>query len=121
MGTDPSAYNLTDYVIQAGDALTPFVDARDNWTVGAALPALLELSLYYDVEGQRMTVAVEVAELTSEWTTFAVALIADDAPDAIGHLQGVERNNVSNATSGNNSWIGVDNVEVIRETLVTSY
>ena len=114
MGADPSAYNLTDYVIQAGDALTPFVDARDNWTVGAALPALREISLYYDVEGQRMTAAVEVVELTSEWTTFALALIADDAPDAIGPLLGVELNNVSNATSGDNSWIGVDYVQVIR-------
>ena len=37
MGADPSAYNLTDYVIQAGDALTLFVDARDSGTANAAL------------------------------------------------------------------------------------
>jgi hypothetical protein len=114
MGTDPSVYNLTGYEIQAGDNLVLSVDARNNWTADAALPALLQMTLYYDVGGVRVPAASQAVELTTTWTPYSLALSADDVPESVGNLLGIELKNASNATSDNNSWIGMDNVVVVK-------
>ena len=67
MGTDPSVYNQLAYEIQAGDILTLKVDAWNNWTADAALPAQLEITLYYNADGLRTPAASAVVELTTTW------------------------------------------------------
>ena len=42
------------------------------------------------------------------WAEFSVSVAADDVPDSIGKLLGVEIDNVS----ATNSWIGMDNVRI---------
>jgi hypothetical protein len=112
MGTDPSTYNLTDYVIQCGDDLVLYVDSRDNWTADAAKPTQLQITLYYEAGG-RVPAATATVELTETWTTFSVELKADDVPACVGNKVGIELKNASNATTDNNSWIGLDNVILI--------
>jgi len=112
MGTDPSIYNLLNYDIKAGDNYVLSVDVRDNWTSDAALPAQLQMTLYYEADGVRVPVATQAVELTTEWATFALPFSADDIPESIGNMLGIELKNASNATADNNSWIGMDNVLV---------
>jgi len=112
MGTDPSVYNLTDYDIKAGDNFVLSVDARNNWTADAALPAQLQMTLYYEADGVRVPAATQAVELTTTWTTYSLALAANDIPESIGKMLGIELKNASNATSDNNSWIGMDNVRI---------
>ncbi len=112
MGTDPSTYNLLNYDIKAGDNYVLSVDARDNWTSDAALPAQLQMTLYYEADGVRVPVATQTVELITEWATFVLPFSANDVPESIGSMLGIEINNASNATADNNSWIGMDNVRV---------
>ena len=111
MSGDPSAYNLTDYAIVAGELYLLRVDARNNWTDTGAGTADLMLSLYYDVGGVRTTVASTTAvAMPEEWLTYSLLFAADDVPGSIGNLIGIELQNVSAATNG--SWIGLDNVRL---------
>jgi hypothetical protein len=112
MGGDPSAWNLTDYVIQAGDVLTLLVDARDNWTDGGL--ADFTMSLYYDVGGIRNTVAsVTLVDISQTWTTYSLTFAADDVPASIGSQIGIELKNIDTPAGG--SWMGMDNVRLVPE------
>jgi hypothetical protein len=110
MGSDPSAWNLTDHVISAGEVLTLKVDLQDNWTDGGAPE--VTISLYYDDAGTRVTMASATVTPSDQaeggWAEFSVSVAADDVPDSIGKLLGVEIDNVS----ATNSWIGMDNVRI---------
>ncbi|MCJ7778414.1 MAG: hypothetical protein MUP16_08890 [Sedimentisphaerales bacterium] len=110
MGTDPSAWNLLDYTIVAGDDFILFVDARDNWTETASMPAKLQMTLYCLVGGVRTPLATTTVELTTTWNTFSLTLSPSDAAVAIGSNIGIE---LTNATASANSWIGMDNVHLI--------
>jgi hypothetical protein len=109
-GTDPSAWNLTDYVIKASDDFILFVDARDNWTETASMPAKLQMTLYCLVGGVRTPLATTTAELTTTWNTCSLAFTANTVPAAVGSNIGIE---LTNATASANSWIGMDNVHLI--------
>ena len=109
-GTDSSIWNLLDYYITPGDDFVLYVDSRDNWTEAASMPAKLQMTLYYEADGQRVAAATGTAELTTTWNTFSLALTANSVPDSIGHKLGVE---LINATPTANSWIGLDNVHVL--------
>ena len=110
MGSDPSAYNLTDYVISAGEQFTLLVDLQDNWTDGGEPE--VTISLYYDEAGARVTVASATVtppdQAEGGWTEYSVEFAADDAPDSIGKAIGIEIDNVSAASS----WIGMENVRL---------
>jgi hypothetical protein len=110
MGTDPSVFNTTSQIIGDGNKFVLKVDSRDNWTSDPALPAELKMSLYCDIGGLRLTLAEETVELTTTWTTFELDYTADAL--AAGLPIGIELKNASNATTDNNSWIGIDNVRL---------
>jgi hypothetical protein len=110
MGTDPSVWNTTSYIIGEGEKFTLSVDARDNWTSDPALPAKLAMTLYCDIGGVRLPLAATTVELTTTWTTFTLKMTADAL--AAGLPIGIELKNASNATTDNNSWIGIDNVHL---------
>jgi hypothetical protein len=112
MGTDPSVWNLLDYTIAAGDNFVLYVDCRDNWTSTPALPAQLQMTLYYLVDGVRTPLATTTVELTTTWNTFSLTLSPSDAAVSVGSKIGIELKNASNATDANNSWIGLDNVHL---------
>ncbi len=109
-GTDPSAWNLTDYVIKASDVFILFVDARDNWTESASMPAKLQMTLYCLVGGVRTPLAITTVELTTTWNTYSLVFTANTVPAAVGSKIGIE---LTNATPSANSWIGMDNVHLI--------
>jgi len=112
MGTDPSVWNTTAYLIADGDDLELSVDARDNWSAAPAMPAKLAMTLYCDVFGTRLPLATTTVELTTTWTTFTMNLAAADIAAAIGMPIGIELKNASAATESDNSWIGIDNVRL---------
>jgi hypothetical protein len=112
MGADPSVWNLTDQVIGAGEEYLLQVDLQDNWTDGGAPE--VTISLYYDDAGTRVTVATATAmpldQAEGGWAEFSVSFAADDVPDSIGKLLGIEIDNISAAAGG--SWVGMDNVRL---------
>jgi hypothetical protein len=110
MGTDPSVFNVTSYVIGEGEKFVLSVDSRDNWTSDPALPAKLAITLYAQTAEGRTVLATTTVELTTTWTTFTLECTADAA--AAGLPLGIELKNASNATTDNNSWIGIDNVRL---------
>ena len=106
MGSDPSAYNLTNHIIAAGETFTLEVDARNNWSENT--PALLQMDIYYDNAGSRVQAATKTVELTDTWTGFSLEFAANDMPGSIGNKIGIELNNVTSGAS----WIGLDNVRI---------
>jgi hypothetical protein len=112
MGTDPSVWNVTAYKIAAGNEFTLSVDSRDNWSAASAMPAKLQMTLFYKAGDVRTTLATATVELTTTWTTFTLPFRADDVPACEFLPIGIELKNASNATSDNNSWIGIDNVRL---------
>ena len=111
MGSDPSVWNLTSYVIGGGEKFRLLVDLQDNWTDGGAPQVLI--SLYYDDAGTRVTVASTTVTPLDQgeggWSEFSLDFAADDVPDSVGKLIGIEIDNVS----ATDSWIGVDNVRLV--------
>ena len=112
MGTDPSVWNVTSYNIVEGNKFILSVDARDNWTANAALPAKLQMTLFYKVGNVRIPLATTAVELTTTWTTFALAAGTDADLGCVDWPIGIELKNASNATATDNSWIGIDNVRL---------
>ncbi len=110
MGTDPSVFNTTTYEMKDTENYLLSVDAVNNWTADAALPAKLALTLYVDISGVRLPLATTTVEVTSTYTTFTLELKADAVGAAAGMPIGIELKNASNATDTANSWIGIDNV-----------
>jgi len=109
MAQDPPVYNLTDFIIGSGDAFELQVYARDNWSATD-----FELSLYYDDNGTRVTVASEVVPVTGDdftnpSTIFSLSFAADDVPASYGHQIGIQ---LANASESPQTWIGVDNVQL---------
>jgi hypothetical protein len=103
-GADPSVWQLTDFVMAADDVIELKVDAKNNWQA-----TTLQLSMYIDIEGVRVPVAVAEFVLTDAMQEFTLAFAVQDDPLAADMRLGVELANVS--VEGE-SWIGVDNVRV---------
>lgn len=108
MAADPSVWQLTDTVIQAGQAYLLIVDAQNNWSEGTAE---LMISLYYDDGGTRMGASSVLVNPGSPWETFQLWFMADDMPAAIGSQIGIEIDNVSAGAS----WMGLDNIRLVPE------
>ncbi|MCK4292397.1 MAG: lamin tail domain-containing protein, partial [Planctomycetes bacterium] len=102
MGSDPSAWNLTDHTIAAGDVFTLTLDAQENW----AAPDF-QLALYYDDAGSRVTAASKDVKLTgAPKQEFSLSFTADDLPGSIGNKIGIELDNIGDG------WAGFDNVRL---------
>jgi hypothetical protein len=112
MGTDPSVWQTLAYEITEKGDLVLSVDARDNWSAAAAMPAKLAMTLYCDISGIRLPLATKTVELTTTWTTFTLNLKGADASIGMGLPLGIELKNASKVTSTDNSWIGIDNVRL---------
>jgi len=113
MAGDPSVWQLTGTVIEAGQEYTLLVDARDNYSEVA--PAKLGMMLYYDDMGSRMTVALAIVDLlgagAEPWATYSLSFTADDVPVSVGKQIGIEFVNFSSEAS----WVGIDNVRLVPE------
>ena len=107
MSGDPSIWQLTDHVIQAGETFELSVDALITYQA-----TTLRMILYYDNNGTRVPVAEKDVTLKSTLQTFSLDVPASDVSDAIGHPIGIE---LLNSTSGS-TWLGVDNVRLTVKT-----
>jgi len=103
MASDPSVWNLTEYTIQESDIITLSLDARS--TSGADN---LQISLYYDDAGTRVTVADSVVTLSGFPQPFSLQFTASDSLASIGHRIGIE---IDNTSTG---WAGFDNIQLQR-------
>jgi len=106
---DPSVYNLTDHIIQLDEEFILQIDARNIST--DIPPALLEISLFLDVYGDRITVASETVEVSDTWSTYSVDFYANAFP-AVYNKIGIE---LANVTPSGESWIGIDNIQFVPE------
>jgi len=111
-GADPSVWQLTNHVIQAGAEYILKVDAENN--SGATQ---LLMSLYYDDgSGNRIVAASQTVDLldgnnpsdhnTQEKVEFTLTFSADDVPEAIGNNLGIEFDNPADG------YLGLDNVRL---------
>lgn len=108
---EPSIWQILGYKIQEGDQFRLALDALHLWS--NVSPALLKMELFYVADGgTRTELANQVLDITdaSDWGTFIL-----DVPDvneqAIGHLLGIEIQNVTERSS----WINIDNVSLVGE------
>ncbi len=104
MGTDPLIWQLTDHTIIRGDIFELKVDARD-----AGGSTSLFMSLYYEDNGTRITVASSDVEITDAMGECILQFNSADAPDSARHLLGIELGNI---TAGPGNWVGVDNIRL---------
>jgi hypothetical protein len=109
MGGDTSVYNLTNFLIGSGDEFELAVNARNNWVATD-----FKISLYYDDNGQRVTLAsytgsVTDGLLTDPSTLFSLTFSADTVPACFDHAIGIELDNVTTASA---SWVGFDDVQL---------
>lgn len=106
---DVSIYNLSEYIIQLEDDYILELDAINNSPENT--PALLEINLYLDVYGDRVTIASKTVETNDSWTTFSLDYYANSFP-AVYNKIGVE---LANVTENGDSWISIDNVRFVPE------
>jgi hypothetical protein len=112
MGVDPSVFNLTDFVIGQHDVFELNVDAR--LTSGVVPPTQsFKISLYYDNNGTRHTVASKVVDITSEtMTASSLTFTADPCSACYDHEIGIEFDNVTPKPASGGNWTGFDNVRL---------
>jgi len=106
---DPSVFNLTEHITQLDDEFILQLDARDRSTDNP--PALLDISLFLDVYGGRITIASKTVEVSDSWTTFSIDYFANTFP-AVYNKIGIE---LANVTPTGESWINIDNIQFIPE------
>ncbi|MBP8303469.1 MAG: tandem-95 repeat protein [Phycisphaerae bacterium] len=107
MNGDPFVYQLTGYVVQAGDVLNLKVDAKNNWAATKFL-----MTLYYDEAGARMPLATREVDLTDAMQTFSLWFSAAAAPDCVGKQLGIELANSSSPDAPGTTWMGLDRVSL---------
>ena len=103
-GADPSVWQLTDFIMGADDVIELKVDAKDNWQA-----TVLQLSMYIDVGGVRVSMATAEFALTDTIQEFTLTFAVSDQPLAAGMRLGVE---IANVSAEGESWAGFDNVRV---------
>jgi len=100
---DPPTYNLTNFLIGSGDVFELNVDAKNNYAADNFL-----LSLYYDDNGTRTTVATNNVAITGTYTTLTLTFDASTIPACYDHEIGIELDN----PGPNWGWAGFDNVQL---------
>ncbi len=113
---DPQLWQLTEYVIAAGETYTLHVDARSSWQA-----TTFDVILYYDDNGTRVPVATTTWDfegISEPMVEITASFSADDVPEAIGHRLGVAVDNTNGDgdpdTAEDNSWAELDNVRLFR-------
>jgi len=105
MGADPSIWQLTSHVIGANDVIELKVDAGNNWAATD-----MQISLYYDDNGARVTIASLNGKISGYvLQEFVLTLNAANAPNAVGKRLGIELDNTS---PDGGSWVQMDNVRL---------
>jgi len=116
-----SVWNLTDYVIVAGEVFSLKIDAQNTYTP-TGIPSLFKVSLYYLDGGNRVTAVDDTfTMLTTGWRggkppaymECTVEFAADDVAGSIGKQLGIELEDVSD-TPGSVSYTCFDNVRLKR-------
>ena len=109
MSTDPSVYNLTNYVITTGDQFKINLDAWNGWNSSQII-----VTLYYDTgDGVRNTLASQTFDLVIDPDNRVVSnfeLTASATAASTGAHLGIMIDNVS--TDGNDGWTSFDNVQL---------
>ncbi|SFZ94084.1 PKD domain-containing protein [Flaviramulus basaltis] len=109
MSSDPSAYNLTDYVISDGKQFKINLDAWNGWNSSQII-----VTLYYDTgDGIRNTLATQTFDLVIDPDNRVVSnfeLIAPATTASVGANLGIMIDNVS--TDGGDGWTSFDNVQL---------
>jgi regulation of enolase protein 1 (concanavalin A-like superfamily) len=100
---DPPTYNLTNFLIGSGDVFELKVDAKNNFAADNFL-----LSLYYDDNGTRTTVATNNVAITGNMQTFTLTFNANTIPACYDHEIGIELDN----PGPNWGWAGFDYVRL---------
>jgi len=106
---DPSVYNLTEHIIQLDEEFILQVDAQNNSTDNT--PALLEISLFIDSYGDRITVLSKTVEVSDTWNTYTLDFYSNTFPDVYNKI-GIE---LANVTASGESWINIDNIQFVPE------
>jgi hypothetical protein len=106
---DPSVYNLTEHIIQLDEEFILQVDAQNNSTDNP--PALLEISLFIDSYGDRITVISKTVEVSDTWNTYTLDFYSNTFP-AVYNKIGIE---LANVTDSGESWINIDNIQFVPE------
>lgn len=111
---DPSAYNLIDHTISAGELLILTVDASNGYTGGGGSP-IFKMTLYYDDAGSRVPVASQTSTLPGtgndvQWGKYSIKFNADSVSASIGKKIGIEIENTAATTF--TSWLMMDNVRL---------
>jgi hypothetical protein len=115
MSGDPSVWQLTDAVINAGTEYVLSIEAQDNSTDTGT--AKLGMIIYYDLEGYRVPIALGIYDLPPRvgdehnWNTYSLVFNSSNAPSSVGNKIGIEFINFS----AEGSWVGIDNVTLIPE------
>jgi hypothetical protein len=104
MGGDPSVWQLTEHVIAVDEVFQLAVDTKNNWQA-----TTLQVTLYYDEDGARVSAATQDVTLTDSMTEVVLAFSAADVPEAIGKNIGIEFDNV---TEESGSWLALDDVRL---------
>ena len=104
---DPSVYNLTDFITQLDNKFILEIDAQSQ----SEIPALLEISLFLDVYGDRVTITSQTVEVSSSWDTYSIDYFANTYP-AVYNKIGIE---LANVTPDGDSWINIDNARFVPE------
>ncbi len=85
-GSDPSVWNLTDYVIRAGDVIELTFDARDyydGWTRFRA-------ALFWENDGVRTPITSRDITMVRLFRTYTLSFDASDHPQSVGRRLGIE-------------------------------
>ncbi len=110
MGKNAVIYNLTDFLLMAGDQFQMIYDARSTWQ-GSNLLA----QLYYDDEGERIVFATTTVDL-SQQNTYKTFIIDSDAagPVVNDHKIGIQFKHeyVEGLWPDDNIWAGIDYIEL---------
>ena len=107
LGGNMEVFQLTGHTIAASEVYTLTIDARRTW-----LGPNVTLGLYYDDAGTRALIESLLHEFPAPDTTdmeeISLIALADDVPEAIGSLLGIQ------IMSGDPdaAWIGFDNVRL---------
>lgn len=103
-GADPGVWQLTHHAIGAEDVYELKVDARLTW-----LATTLRMTFYYEDAGVRVPAALADVALAEDMQEFTLTFAAQDVPESVGMLLGIELDNV---TEEGESWAGIDNVRL---------
>ena len=104
---DPSVFNLTDHITELDNMYILEIDAQSQ----SGTPALLEISFFLDVYGDRVKIVTDVVEVSDSWKTYSIDYFANTYP-AVYNKIGIE---LANVTPDGDSWINIDNARFVPE------